>query len=83
MLAIWFFALGVLELIGAWQVRGAPGAGWLGLSGAISLILGVLLLVDLPSSAEWAIGLLVGINLVFWGVRALVAASALKQVIEP
>ncbi|MGH2941511.1 MAG: hypothetical protein ACRDLN_01860 [Solirubrobacteraceae bacterium] len=34
---------------------------------------------DLPSSSAWALGLLVGINLVFWGVRAIVGASILQR----
>jgi uncharacterized membrane protein HdeD (DUF308 family) len=49
--------------------------------GAISVILGVLIAVNLPSSAGWAIGLLVGINLIFWGVRALVAAGLLSSLV--
>ena len=69
---------GALSLIGAWRMRGLPGTGLLVLSGALSLAAGILVAVDLPSSAAWAIGLLVGVNLVYWGVRALFAASALK-----
>jgi uncharacterized membrane protein HdeD (DUF308 family) len=42
-------------------------------------VLGILIAVELPSSAGWAIGLLVGINLIFWGVRALVGARLLKM----
>jgi uncharacterized membrane protein HdeD (DUF308 family) len=41
----------------------------------------VLIAADLPSSATWAIGLLVGINLIVWGVRALVLAAALGRAI--
>jgi uncharacterized membrane protein HdeD (DUF308 family) len=43
------------------------------------VILGILIAVGLPSSAAWAIGLLVGIELIFWGARALLAAHILKQ----
>ena len=74
LLAVWFFGMGALGLIAAWRMRGRPGAGIVGLSGAMSAVLGVLVAADLPSSANWAIGLLVGINLILWGVRALVAA---------
>jgi uncharacterized membrane protein HdeD (DUF308 family) len=42
--------------------------------------LGGLILADLPSSAGWAIGLLVGINLLFFSIRALFAARALNAV---
>jgi uncharacterized membrane protein HdeD (DUF308 family) len=78
-LAAWLFATGVFALFGAAVWRGRPGFGWLLLNGVLSVVLGVLVAVDLPSSADWAIGLLVGISLLFWGVRALVAASVLKR----
>jgi uncharacterized membrane protein HdeD (DUF308 family) len=82
MLAAWLLASGVLELVAAWRFRGAPGAGLMALSGVASLVLGLLIAVSLPSSAAWAIGLLVGIHLIVWGVRALVLAGVLKAVMD-
>lgn len=82
LLAVWFFGTGALSLYVAWRSRGRPGTGWLTFGGALSVVLGLLLAVDLPSAAEWAIGLLVGINLIFWGVRALIAASLLEDMVE-
>jgi uncharacterized membrane protein HdeD (DUF308 family) len=35
--------------------------------------------VSWPSSANWAIGLLVGINLILWGFRALDIATLLRR----
>jgi uncharacterized membrane protein HdeD (DUF308 family) len=78
-LAVWFFGIGLMELVGAWRSRGQPGMGMFAFSGALSAILGALIVASLPSSAGWAIGLLVGINLVFFGLRALLLASALKR----
>jgi uncharacterized membrane protein HdeD (DUF308 family) len=78
-LAVWFFGIGVLEVLAAWRARGQPMAAVFAFSGVLSAILGALIVADLPSSAAWAIGLLVGINLVFWGVRALMLASMLKR----
>jgi uncharacterized membrane protein HdeD (DUF308 family) len=80
-LAIWLCGSGVLSLIAAARRRDAPDASMTAFGGAISIILGVLIAVELPSSAGWAIGLLVGINLIFWGVRALIGARALKQLL--
>jgi uncharacterized membrane protein HdeD (DUF308 family) len=82
MLAVWFFASGFIGLLAAWQEWGMPGAGWIALNGALSLVLGILIAVNLPSSAGWAIGVLVGINLIFFGLRALVAAQLLKQALS-
>lgn len=48
--------------------------GWMLMSGVIDLALAGLILAGLPGTAAWAIGLLVGINLVFGGI-ALVAMA--------
>jgi uncharacterized membrane protein HdeD (DUF308 family) len=49
-------------------------------NGLLSCVLGILIAADLPSSANWAIGLLVGIYMIWWGTEALIAASLLKHV---
>jgi uncharacterized membrane protein HdeD (DUF308 family) len=54
------------ELPGTW--------GAMLLSGIVDLILGGLIFFGLPSSAGWAIGLLVGINMIFGGF-ALIAMA--------
>lgn len=54
------------EMSGRW--------GWMLVSGIVDLALAALIFVGLPSTAAWAIGLLVGINMVFGGV-ALIAMS--------
>jgi uncharacterized membrane protein HdeD (DUF308 family) len=79
LLAAWFLASGVLLLLVSRQIVDRTGTTMALVNGIISLLLGVLITADLPSSADWAIGLLVGINLIFWGVRALVAASLLGR----
>jgi uncharacterized membrane protein HdeD (DUF308 family) len=83
MLAVWFFGIGVLELAAAWRERRLPIAGWLGFNGAVSTILGFLIAFDWPSSSAWAIGLLVGINLVIWGFRAVFVAATLRRLVGP
>ena len=54
------------ELSGQW--------GWMLVSGIVDLVLATLVFVGLPSTAAWAIGLLVGINMVFGG-SALIAMA--------
>ncbi len=81
LLVIWFVMSGGLQLAAARQLRGLPGAGWMVFGGVLAIALAALIALDLPSSAGWAIGLIVGVNLVFWGTRALVAASLLKRVV--
>lgn len=79
LLVVWFVGSGGLQLITARRLRGLPGAGIALFNGVMSILLAVLIVADLPSSAAWAIGLLVGVNLVFWGMRSLFAARLLKQ----
>ncbi|MGD0309230.1 MAG: hypothetical protein ABSC02_08065 [Acidobacteriota bacterium] len=44
-----------------------PGWGWQAMNGVITLVLGILVLAQWPVSGLWAIGLLVGIDLTFYG----------------
>ena len=54
------------ELSGRW--------GWMLVSGIVDLVLGAMIFAGLPSTAAWAIGFLVGINMVFGG-SALIAMA--------
>lgn len=67
LLGIYFLLMGITRLAIAVAGRGRPGAGLVGLSGIAGLLVGILILAELPSSADWAIGLLVGIDLIFAG----------------
>jgi len=62
------------ELSGRW--------GWMLASGIIDLILAAIILAGLPGTAAWAIGLLVGINMVFGG-SALIAMALHAREINP
>jgi uncharacterized membrane protein HdeD (DUF308 family) len=66
-LGIYFLLMGLTRTAIAFLARGEPSAGLLGLSGVAGLLIGILILVKFPSSADWAIGLLVGIDLIFAG----------------
>lgn len=66
-LGIYFLFMGLTRIAAAFAVRGQPNAGLLGLNGVAGLLIGILVLAEFPSSADWAIGLLVGIDLIFAG----------------
>ena len=66
-LGIYFLFMGLTRVTVAFVNRGQPNAGLLGLSGVCGLLIGILILAKWPSSADWAIGLLVGIDLIFAG----------------
>jgi uncharacterized membrane protein HdeD (DUF308 family) len=54
------------ELSGQW--------GWMLMSGVIDIALAIMIFAGLPSTAAWAVGLLVGINMIFGGT-ALIAMA--------
>lgn len=82
-LAIFFLLIGVLRLIAGISSRGkVPNAGWTIINGVLSILIAVLVIGDLPSSAAWAIGLLVGIQLLFDGIALIATAMAGKQLAE-
>lgn len=66
-LGIYFLFMGLTRIAVAFAARGQQNAGLVGLSGVCGLIIGILVLAKFPSSADWAIGLLVGIDLIFAG----------------
>ena len=66
-LAVMFMIEGIFELAMALGLREHEGWVWLLISGLVALAVGVLILAQLPSSATWAIGLLVGINMISSG----------------
>lgn len=67
LLALMFIAEGVMKLILGFGIRPKDGWFWAILSGAVSLIVGVMLVANLPGTSVWAIGTLVGINFLFAG----------------
>lgn len=82
-LGIYFLFMGLTRTAVAFIARGQPNAGLLGLSGVASVLIGIFILAEFPSSADWAIGLLVGIDLIFAGWTltsvALVGRDLAKQ----
>jgi uncharacterized membrane protein HdeD (DUF308 family) len=82
LLAALFLAEGIAEIIMAFKVRPHEGWGFMLLSGIAALAVGVMIALDLPSSATWALGLLVGINLLFSGWSYIFLALAGRRVAE-
>ncbi len=78
-LGIYFLFMGITRITVAFLGRGQPNAGLVGLSGVCGLLIGILVLVKFPSSADWAIGLLVGIDLIFAGWTLTSLAMAGKE----
>jgi uncharacterized membrane protein HdeD (DUF308 family) len=80
MVLVAFFILeGVTAIVVAVQHRGHLRSwGWVLFSGIVDLLLAYLIWAGWPSSADWAIGLLVGINMVFFGLSLVMTALAAR-----
>jgi uncharacterized membrane protein HdeD (DUF308 family) len=77
-LAMMFFAGGVARIAAA-LIHRFSGWGWTVVSGAISVLLAILIWRDLPESALWVIGTFVGIDLIFSGLGWIILALGLRK----
>jgi len=66
----------------AFQVRPEKGWGWMLFSAVMAGILGFLLLREWPLTGIWAIGTLVGINLLFAGFSMISIGSAARKLVK-
>ena len=78
-LAIFFVLEGVFDLVAYFKARGLPGSGWILFDGIVTLILGLLVWRQWPSSSLWVIGTLVGISMIFTGTTRLMLSLAARK----
>ena len=76
-LALYFLISGIGELIAGFQMKPVQGWGWTVFDGIVGILLAILIWRQWPVSGVWAIGILVGIRLIFggWGLFALGSAA--------
>ena len=79
LLGIYLLIDGISGAILAFHVKPVKGWGWMLFSAVMALLLGLLLLWEWPLSGLWAIGTLVGINLVFSGFSMVSIGSAARK----
>ncbi len=70
---------GVFKIIAGLGARGESGWFFIVLSGAISLLLGVLIVSRWPENSLYILGLFLGLDLIFNGVGTLLFGLALKK----
>ena len=79
LVAAWAFVIGVFEIMAAIDMRGMlPGAGWLGLGGALSVLFAIVVAFR-PGAGMLAILWLIGFYAILAGVTRLVAAYRVHQ----
>jgi uncharacterized membrane protein HdeD (DUF308 family) len=80
LLASLFLIEGILNIILFFKMRSLRGSSWMLLDGIITLFLGLMIYLQWPSSAAWAIGLLVGISLIMSGVSRVMLSLAVRKI---
>jgi uncharacterized membrane protein HdeD (DUF308 family) len=76
LLIVFFVIEGVASIMYAFEHKKDLSSrwGWMLVSGIIDLVLAAMIYAGLPSTAEWALGLLVGINMLFGGTSLIAMA---------
>lgn len=91
-----FYGLAALSLVltiffvidGVWKISLSfsyrPGSGWLAMlaSGVIAVLLGVMIWSQWPVSGLWAVGILVGVDLLSTGFALITLALTWKQAVR-
>ena len=78
-LASMFLIEGVVEIVLYFQIRSLPRANGLLLDGIITLLLGLMIYAQWPSSSAWAIGTLVGVSMIVSGVTRVMLSLAVRR----
>ncbi len=82
-LIAFFIVEGIVTLMYAFEHRAQLSGrwGWMLASGVVDLILAGIIFAGLPGTATWALGLLVGINLLFGGTAMIGMALAARSTV--
>jgi len=78
-----FLIEGILNIILFFKMRSLGGSSWVLADGLITLLLGLMIYMQWPSSSAWAIGILVGVSMIISGVtRVMLSLAARKATVE-
>jgi uncharacterized membrane protein HdeD (DUF308 family) len=69
----------ILELVTYTGSRTEEGSGWRLVNAAITIVLALMIWAQWPSSSVWAIGTLVGVNLLMTGFSQMMIALAFRR----
>ena len=82
LLAATILAAGVCEIITYFRLKGEQASGWMLFNGIVALLLGGMIWLHWPSSSVWAIGTLVGVNLLLTGITRLMVGLTGRRLIR-
>jgi uncharacterized membrane protein HdeD (DUF308 family) len=78
-LASLFLVEGIFDIGLFFQMRSVGGSTWVLTDGIITLLLGLMIYLQWPSSSNWAIGTLVGVSMIISGVTRLMLSLAVRK----
>jgi uncharacterized membrane protein HdeD (DUF308 family) len=78
-LASLFLIEGILNIVLYAKMRPMHGSSWVLVDGIITLLLGLMIYMQWPSSSGWAIGTLVGISMIFSGAARVMMSLAARK----
>jgi len=82
LLAAVILVAGVCELVTYLRLKDEQASGWMLLNGVVALLLGGMIWLQWPSSSIWAIGTLVGVNLLLTGITRLMVGLTGRRLIR-
>jgi uncharacterized membrane protein HdeD (DUF308 family) len=78
-LASLFVLEGVFDIALFFRMRSMQGSSWVLIDGIVTLIVGLMIYTQWPSSSAWAVGTLVGVSLIISGVTRLMLSFAVRK----
>ena len=78
-LASLFLIEGILNIALFFKVRSAHGSTWFLMDGIITLLLGLMIYVQWPTSSAWAIGTLVGVSMIISGITRVMLSLMVRK----
>jgi uncharacterized membrane protein HdeD (DUF308 family) len=78
-LAAFFVIEGIFKIVQSFRMRPGSSWGWMLVSGIISLFLGFFIWGSMPFSAFWALGVVVGVDLIFTGWATIMISQAMRS----
>jgi uncharacterized membrane protein HdeD (DUF308 family) len=80
LLASLFLIEGIFDIALFFQARSMQGSSWVLIDGVITLLLGLMIYLQWPSSSLWAIGTLVGVSMIISGVSRIMLSLTVRKV---
>jgi uncharacterized membrane protein HdeD (DUF308 family) len=78
-LASLFLVEGIFNIVQFFRSRATQGTSWVLIDGLITLVLGLMIYMQWPSSSAWAIGTLVGVSMILSGFTRVMISQAVRK----